>query len=475
MPKKINLLQSLIPILFLVGLLAFNVVFAFKDDATAGSNQFILILSAAVAIAIGLYNRVPFSKMVRAISKNIKNTSSAIIILLFVGALSGTWLISGIIPAMIYYGMELLSPSIFLSASVIICSLVSIATGSSWTTSATIGIALIGIGKSLGIPMEYTAGAIVSGGYFGDKMSPMSETTNLAASVARTDLFTHIRYMMLTTMPTIILTLLIFSSIGFSIDTAQSPTSTLVSEVILQHFHISPWLFIVPVLVVVMVIKKVDPLIALFLGILLALLTAILFQQPLLYRLTEHQGGWINYYKVLMQAISQPLSIETGHSELNDLLSSKGMSGMLNTIWLIVCAMIFGGAMEAIGALKRFTELLLHLFHSTFGLFASTVASCLALNITTSDQYLSIVIPGKMFGDAYKKKNLAPENLSRTLEDAGTVTSVLIPWNTCAAFNSSVLGVPTLSYAPYAFFNIISPFMTLLFAAFKIKLAQRKK
>lgn len=475
MKKKITLFQSLIPLLFLLVLLGYNVIFAFKDNAILGSNQFILVLSAAIGIAIGTYNGVSFENIIAKVSKNIKNTTTPIIILFFVGALSGTWLISGIIPAMIFYGMKILNPSIFLSASVIICALVSSSTGSSWTTSATIGIALMGIGKTLGIPLEICGGAIISGAYFGDKMSPMSDTTNLAATVSGTDLFTHIRYMMLTTVPSIILTLIIFTIIGFSLDLNQTINSEAILQVIDQKFNITPWLFIVPALVIFMVIKKIDPLIALFFGIVLAVIATLIFQQDLLYTLTKNNTSFTAIYQVIMQAITQPITIETQQAELNDLLTSKGMSGMLNTIWLIIFAMLFGGVMEAIGALKKITELLLQLFHSTFGLFASTIASCLALNITTSDQYLAIVVPGKMFAKAYQKKGLAPENLSRTLEDSATVTSVLIPWNTCAAYNSGVLGVDTLAYAPYAFFNIISPFSTLLFAAFHIKIKQLKK
>lgn len=476
-PQKniISLLEALIPLIFLVILLSFNVIYVFKDDALGGSNQFILLLSGAVAAIIGFKNKVPYKSMMNKIGKNIKDTTGAIFILLMVGALSGTWLLSGIIPSMVYYGLQILHPSYFLVACVLICSLISIATGSSWTTSATIGIALIGIGSTLGFNLGMVAGAVISGAYFGDKLSPMSDTTNLAPAMAGTDLFTHIRYMMITTVPTYILTLIIFSVIGFfySPSTAGDISQTLTD--ISTAFNITPLLFIVPIIVIGLIIKKTEPLIALFIGTLLGAVFALIFQQDIVIQMSgSSEPHLINFYKGIMNALTVSSEIKTDNETLQDLFKAKGMSGMLGTIWLILCAMVFGGVMEAIGALKKITQVLMNLFESVFGLFASTVASCLTLNLTTSDQYLAIVVPGKMFAKAYKDKNLAPENLSRTLEDSGTVTSVLIPHNTCGAYQSGVLGVSTLDYLPYAFFNIISPFMTLLMAALNIKIKQLK-
>ncbi|MFK8276184.1 Na+/H+ antiporter NhaC family protein [Capnocytophaga cynodegmi] len=468
---RISLFGAFFPIAVLIILLGYNVFFVYGDNALGGSNQFILLLGAAVAVVIGILNKVPIHTMTQEIYNNIKSTSGAILILLLVGALSGTWLLSGIIPSMIYYGLNILTPSIFLPACVIICSLVSVAVGSSWTTSATIGIALVGIGSSLGIHEGLIGGAIISGGYFGDKMSPMSDTTNLAPALAGTDIFTHIRYMLFTTIPTISISLIIFTIIGLNLETVGVSDTSAIQSAILERFNVTPWVFVVPAIILIMIYKKTEPLVALFCGVLLGAIFALLFQQNLLLELTQKSSlEFSALYKVIMDTITTSTQIPTDNENLNELFSSSGMSGMLNTIWLIICAMAFGGVMEAIGALERITAFLLHLFTSTFGLFASTVMSCLALNVTTSDQYLALVVPGKMFSKAYARKGLAPENLSRTLEDSGTVTSVLVPWNTCAAYNSGVLGIPTLTYLPYAFFNIISPFMTLLFVALNIKI-----
>lgn len=470
--RRLSLLEACIPIFILVGMLAYN-VYVYGDEATGGSNQFVLLLGAAIAAIIGFRNKVKYEAMLEEVAKNVKSTTGAILILLMVGALSGTWLLSGVIPTMIYYGLQILDPSIFLPACVVICSIISIATGSSWTTSATVGIALMGIGATIGMPLGMVAGAVVSGAYFGDKLSPLSDTTNLAPAMAGTDLFTHIRYMLYTTVPTMVLTLIIFIFLGLAQNTSGTTDDKAILTAIQASFNVSPWLFIVPGAVILMIVRKTDPLVALLAGTLLGGLFALIFQPELVAKIGgATQLDFVSGYKGVMNAITIQTNIETTSPVLNELFSAKGMQGMLGTIWLIICAMVFGGTMEAIGALTRITDALLKTFHSVFGLFASTVASCLALNLTASDQYLAIVVPGKMFSKAYADKNLAPENLSRTLEDSGTVTSVLVPWNTCGAYQSGVLGVSTFSYLPYAFFNIISPFMTLLFAAFRIKIKQ---
>ncbi|MDC1394682.1 Na+/H+ antiporter NhaC [Flavobacteriaceae bacterium] len=470
-----SLKASLIPVVLLVVLLAYN-VFVFGDDALSGSNQFILLIGGAIAAVVGFYHKVSYEKMLAEVAENLKSTTGALLILLMVGALSGTWLVSGIIPAMIYYGLQILNPTIFLAACVIICAIISIATGSSWTTSATVGIALIGIGNALGIPMGMTAGAVLSGAYFGDKMSPLSDTTNLAPAMAGGDLFTHIRYMLLTTVPTLIVTLIVFVVLGFTMDTSGEADTASILNSIDATFNISGWLFLVPLGVILMILKKTPPLMALLIGTLLGGVFALIFQPEIIAGLSgAKELNFENGYKGILNAITVSTEIATDNVALNDLFTSKGMSGMLGTIWLIMCAMVFGGIMDGIGALSKISETLLGMAKTTFGLFASTVASCLALNVTASDQYLAIVIPGKMFSKAYKDKGLAPENLSRTLEDSGTVTSVLIPWNTCGAYHSGVLGVGVADYFVYAIFNWLSPFMTLLFAAFQIKIAQLKK
>jgi len=472
---RLSIWQALVPIIALIGMLAYN-VFIYGEDSLGGSNQFILLMGGAVAAIVGVVKGVKFEVMIEDVAKNIKSTVEPILILLLVGALAGTWLLSGIIPTMIYYGLQILNPTIFLAATVVICSVISIATGSSWTTSATVGIALIGIAEALGVSVAMTAGAVLSGGYFGDKLSPMSDTTNLAPAMAGTDLFTHIRYMTLTTVPTIIVTFIAFIIIGLNLDTSGQTNPEEILGSIDASFNITPWLFVVPVVVIALIIKKTPPLIALLLGTLLAAGAALIFQPDLVQMIGG--GDTLNFetaYRGIIDAITVEITIPSENKSLQGLFSAGGMAGMLGTIWLIICAMVFGGIMDAIGALERISEALLNLFTSIFGLFFSTVSSCIVLNLTASDQYLAIVVPGKMFEKAYEKKGLAPENLSRTLEDSGTVTSVLIPWNTCGAYHSGVLGVPVADYFFYAIFNYLSPFVTLIFAAFNIKIKQLTK
>ena len=470
--NTLSLRLAMLPIIALVLLLSLNVSI-YGDEALGGSNQFILLLGGAVAAIVGFGQKIRYKDMLLQVAENLKSVTGAILILLFVGALAGTWLVSGIIPAMIYYGLQILHPTFFLAACIIICALISLATGSSWTTSATVGIALIGIGKAMGLPVGMIAGAVISGAYFGDKMSPLSDTTNLAPAMAGGELFSHIRYMTITTVPTILVTLVLFIIIGFTQDTTAVAQTEPLLLAIKERFSISPLLFAVPVVVVVLIARKTPPLVALLIGTLLGAIFALLFQQPLLAELAgvaalDMTAG----YKVIMDTITISTAIETSNPMLNDLFQSGGMSGMLGTIWLIICAMVFGGIMDAIGALKAISAALLSWAESTFQLFASTVVSCLAINVTASDQYLSLVVPGKMFQQAYKDRGLAPENLSRTLEDSGTVTSVLVPWNTCGAYQSGVLGVSVADYFIYAIFNWLSPFTTLLVAAIRHKIKE---
>lgn len=474
---ELNIWEALIPVIVLIGLLAYN-VFVYGGDSLNGSNQFILLIGAAVAAIIGAFNKVSFETLMEEVAQNIKSVAGPILILFMVGALAGTWLISGIIPTMIYYGLQVLNPTIFLPACVVICAIISVATGSSWTTSATVGIALIGIASALGIPLGMTAGAVISGAYFGDKMSPLSDTTNLAPAIAGAGLFDHIRYMAITTFPTMIITLIVFVILGLNLEIAGQASSEGILNSIENTFTISPWLFVVPVLVIIMIVKKTSPLIALLTGTLLGAIAALLLQPHIVAEIAGTETlTFRSAYVGIMDAMTVETNIPTDNEVLKDLFSSGGMAGMLSTIWLIICAMTFGGAMDAIGALARISKALLNLFHTTFGLFASTVFSCLAINVTAADQYLAIVVPGKMFKKAFDDKDLDPVNLSRTMEDSGTVTSVLVPWNTCGAYQSSVLGVSTFDYAVYAVFNYVSPFMTLLVAAvgYKIKYTFGKK
>ena len=461
---------ALLPIIFLVLLLSIN-VFIYGDDSLNGTNQFILILSGLFGASIGFIYKVSYKKILTSISNSVKSVTGALLILLFVGALAGTWMISGIIPAMVYYGLKILDPNIFLPACIIICSIISVATGSSWTTSATVGIALVGIGKAIGIPAGMVGGAVIAGAYFGDKLSPLSDTTNLAAAVTKVDLFKHIKYLTYTTIPSISITLIVFIILGFLQVSDGTTDNTYLLNAISEKFNISLALFLVPLLVLIMIVKKTPPLIALVIGTLVGALFSLIFQPQIISELSGvTNSSLIDSYIVIMNTITGEINIETNNEILNDLFSTGGMLGMMNTIFLVIGTMVFGGVMDAIGALKTISKALLKWADNTFKLFASTVASCLALNVSASDQYLSIVVSGKMFEKAFEDKGLAPENLSRTLEDSATVTSALIPWNSCGAYHSSVLGVSVGEYFIYAIFNWISPFMTLLYAALRIKI-----
>ena len=467
--KELNIFEALIPVVALMLMLAYNIFLANGELLGAYSNQYILLLGGVVAAVVGLLNKVNLKTMLIEIIENFKSVFVPVIILFLVGALAGTWLVSGIIPAMVYYGLQVLNPTIFLPASVIIAAIISIATGSSWTTSATVGIALVGIGTALGIPTGMIAGAVISGAYFGDKMSPLSDTTNLAPAMAGTDLFTHIRYMSITTVPTILVTLTVFTIISFNIEATGKADLSELLNTIDKTFQISPYLFIVPLVVIALILVKTKPLIALGAGVILAAIFAVIFQSEVLNSISSSN------FQAIINAIFMDTEIATENEKLNELFSSGGMKGMLWTIFLIICAMVFGGIMDGIGALSRITNALLKIASSVFGLFVSTVISCLGLNTIASDQYLAIVIPGKMFKKAFENKGLAPENLSRSLEDSGTVTSVLIPWNTCGAYQSGVLGVGVGEYFIYAMFNYLSPITTLLFAAFSIKIRKLVK
>jgi len=469
----IPLWYAIVPVAVLVALLALNVVF-YTEDATYGPNQIALIVAAMVAGLFGWAMKVPFEKMLQGINTSIGSALNAILILLMIGALAGTWLISGVVPAMVTYGLQILSPKTFLFASVIVCAIVSVITGSSWSTIATVGVAMLGIGNALGFNPGLTAGAIISGAYFGDKMSPLSDTTNLAAAMAGTELFTHIRYMLWTTVPSIVITLAIFMVIGLNRDaTGSTEDATILSNAISEKFNITPWLLIVPIGTLILVAMKVDAVVALFAGALLGGIAAIIFQHEVIHQVGAPGSNYLEKsYAAVVNAMKGDVQIATDNEAAAKLLNSSGMYGMMNTVWLIICAMCFGGVMEATGLLQRITRLLVTGAKSTFSLIATATGSCLFLNVTASDQYLAIVVPGRMFQKTFQDRGLAPENLSRTLEDTGTVTSVLVPWNTCGAAQASVLSVGTLTYLPYCFFNILSPLMTLIFAAVGFKIAK---
>ena len=469
--KRPSMFQALLPLIVLIVLLVLNVLY-FGDATLDGSNQIALLLASMVGAIISLKLGVSWKKIRDHIVQTIGSSMPSILILLLIGALSGTWLISGVVPALIYYGLKILYPSIFLFAAVVIAGLVSLATGSSWSTIATIGVALLGIGVAMGISKPVIAGAIISGAYFGDKMSPLSDTTNLAPAMAGTDLFTHVRYMIYTTWPSMTITLIIFLIIGFTYDFNTAATSADdVQNAIRATFNLNPLLFLVPTILIIVIVKKMPPIPSLMIGILLGVVAAIIFQPHIIRQIAGTDGSFAKLsYISSMKAMYGSIQISTGDKIIDDLFHTSGMSGMLLTVWLILSAMTFGGVMESSGLLMRITESIVKFAKSTGSLVASTAATCIFFNITASDQYISIVVPGKMYSDTYRKMNLKPEVLSRTLEDSGTVTSVLVPWNTGGATQARVLGVPTLSYLPYAFFNLISPLITVFFAYANIKI-----
>jgi NhaC family Na+:H+ antiporter len=469
-------IESLIPIVALIALLAFN-VFVFKDDATGGPNQIALLFAAVIAASIGIRQGFSWSVLQGGMIESIKSALGAVLILLIIGALSGTWMISGVVPTMIYYGLDILNPSFFLVATCVICAIVALATGSSWSTIATVGIALLGIGSVMGISEGMIAGAIISGAYFGDKMSPLSDTTNLAPAMAGTDLFTHIRYMTYTTIPTLIITLIIFLFLGLSLDSKTDVAGIEAMQQTLDHtFMISPWLFLVPAVVIGLIIMKWDALPALFFGTLAGGIAAIVAQPAIVNQLSGVTDNYfLSSYTTFFTAIASDSAIETGNTGVNDLLSTGGMSGMLNTIWLVICSMCFGGVMEVTGMLKKITSSFINTQESAGSLIAKTAGTCIFFNATTSDQYLAIVVPGRMFSKEFKDRGLKPENLSRTLEDSGTVTSPLIPWNTCGAYHAGVLGVATGTYWMFCFFNLISPVMTVLYGLMNIRIRRYSK
>jgi len=466
-----GLLLSLTPIVVLIAMLALNINL-FGEDATSGPNQIALIIADSVAVIIALLYGHKWTEIRRRIVLSISDAMPSILILLLIGSLAGTWMISGVVPTLVYYGLELINPKIFLFSAIIISAIVSTSTGSSWSTIATIGVALLGIGTALGFNQAMVAGAIISGAYFGDKMSPLSDTTNLASAMAGTDIITHIKYMVYTTAPSFVIALIIFLVLGFTnTPTASGLGTTEMLEAINEIFYISPIVLIVPLILIIIIIIKTPPIPALFIGTIMGAIAALIFQPQLISELAQGEHSFLEAaYTIISKSMFGSLQISSDNPVISELLSTSGMAGMMDTIWLILTAMAFSGIMESAGMLARIANSIISFAKSTGSLVASTVVSSIFMNLTAAEQYISIVVPGRMYADIYKKKGLKPEVLSRTLEDGGTVTSVLVPWNTGGAVQSSVLGVPTLMYAPYAFFNIISPLMTIAFAYLNIKI-----
>ena len=473
--REPTFLLSIVPVLILVALL-FVTIRTFGSDVLLGGNQIVLLVAAAVACLIGLlYCKVKWTDIEHSIAKNIFGVVPAVLILLIIGALAGAWMISGIVPTLIYYGIQIINPSFYLVCTCVICSIVSVVTGSSWTTVATVGVALLGIGQVHGISTAWTAGAIISGAYFGDKISPLSDTTILASSVTETPLFTHIKYLFITTTPSMVITLIIFTVAGLSYKSAATEDIVIYTESLKQTFNISAWLLIVPVATFLLIVKKVPALITLFLSTFMAGIAALIAQPHLLNEIAGVEvSGITSKFKGLLMTLYGSTAIETGNAELNELVSTNGMAGMVNTVWLIICAMTFGGVMTACGMFKRIIYAFAHLMKRTVSMVTSTVSCGLFLNITTADQYIAILLTGNMFKDIYKNKGYESRLLSRTIEDAATVTSPLVPWNTCGMTQATILGVPTFTYLPYCFFNIISPLMSIIIASIGYKIFRRK-
>ncbi len=465
-------LVSLVPIAALIVLLFFTIR-SFGSDALGGASQVCLLIATALCVLLGMagYHRT-WKDFEQAITNNIAGVGTALIILLIIGALSGAWMVSGVVPTLIYYGIQVIHPSFFLVCTCIICSIVSVMTGSSWTTIATIGIALMGIGKAQGFEEGWIAGAIISGAYFGDKVSPLSDTTVLASSVTETPLFTHIRYMLITTVPSMLITLIIFTIAGLSHEAADTGHIAEYTQVLDNTFNLSGWLMLVPLGTAVLIARKVPSLITLFLSTMLAVVFAVIFQPDLLCEIAGQGGAGVKpLFEGSMKVLFGSTQLETGNAEINELVATRGMGGMMDTIWLIICAMCFGGAMTAGGMLGSITSVFVRFARKRVSMVSSTVASGLFLNVTTADQYISIILTGNMFKDIYRKNGYESRLLSRATEDAVTVTSPLIPWNTCGMTQATVLNVATVAYLPYAFFNLLSPLMSIFIAmtGYKIK------
>ena len=466
---------SLIPLAVLTGLL-YVVIRCFGGDAINGGSQIALLsaTSVCVMLAIGLY-RCRWSVLEESIIDNIRASASAILILLLIGAIAGTWMISGVVPTLIYYGLQILHPSFFLVASCLICAVVSLMTGSSWTTIATIGVALMGIGEAMGFPEGWVAGAIISGAYFGDKISLLSDTTVLASSTVGVPIFTHIRYMLYTTVPSMLVALGVFTVAGLMLRHGADSQTMLYAEALRTTFRITPWLLLVPLATGLLIARKLPAIVTLFLAVVFACVAMLAAQPELVARVAGVDAlDFLSGFRGVLMSCFGPTSLETGTPQLDELVATRGMAGMLNTVWLIICAMCFGGVMTGSGMLRSLTAIFLRFVRRAFSAVASTVGAGIFFNLCTADQYISIILSGRLFRDLYAQRGLEERLLSRSIEDSATVCSVLIPWNSCGMTQATVLGVSTFTYMPYCIFNIVSPLMSLLVAAvgWKIKSAK---
>ena len=473
--KTPTMLDVITPILLLIIMLSFS-VYLYGDDSSYGANQIALILSACIAAIVGIKNGYKWKDIETGIVKGIGMGMSAILILLAVGALIGTLIMSGTVPAMIYYGLNILSPSIFYFATCIICAISALSIGSSWTVAGTLGVALMGIATGLGLSPSITAGAVISGAYFGDKMSPLSDTTNLAPAIAGTDLFSHIRHMIWTTGPSLLIALIMFLFIGLSSESSGNSKGLELIQTTLQNtFNINIISFIPIIVIFILAYKKVPAFPTILIGALLAGLFSAIFQPQVVKSFVGEPDLSTGLVMVsgVWTALHSGFALESGVEIVDDLLTRGGMASMLNTIWLVICALAFGAVLETTNILKKLVESFLLLANSTGSLIVTTIATCIGINIIAADQYISIVLPGRMYRAEFKRRKLAARNLSRTLEDSGTITSPLIPWNTCGAYMSASLGVATFSYLPFCFFNLVNPLVAIIYAIFNVKIIKK--
>ena len=469
-------LVALVPIVVLVAILAADIA-VFGADSILGASQVALLAAGGVCIALAVWlYKTPWKSFEEAVREHVGNVATAILILLLIGAISGTWMASGVVPAFIYYGLKIISPKVFLLTACLLCALVSVMTGSSWTTIATVGVALLGIGRAEGFSDAMTAGAIISGAYFGDKISPLSDTTVLASSINGVDLFRHIRYMLFTTGPAFVITLVVFTILGISHSGTDSGLMQLYSDVLSTRFHLTPWLMVVPALTVLMIWRKLPALVVLALSTLTAAIAALVFQPEII----ESVGAAVAegsrarvLFAGVMKCIYDSVSLETGNASVNALVASRGMTGMLNTVYLIICAMFFGACMRASGMITDLSRLMMPLTRTRTGLVGSTVATGTLLNGIVSDQYLAVILTSNIYRDSYEKQGYENRLLSRSVEDSATVTSPLFPWSSCGMTQATILSVPTLAYAPFCLFNILSPLMSLAVAALGWKIVKR--
>ncbi|KZN52260.1 Na+/H+ antiporter NhaC [Pseudoalteromonas luteoviolacea] len=474
-PKTASSWDAFIPIIVLVSLLG-AAVYLYGDSSSSGPNQIALLFATFTAALIGLKNGFTWKTLEEAMIKGITISLGAILILLMVGALIGTWLLSGTVPTLIYYGLQIINPSWFYAASCLICGIVAMSIGSSWTTAATIGVALLGVANGLGLDPVVTAGAVISGAYFGDKLSPLSETTNLAPAVAGSDLFDHIQHMLWTTVPSFVIALIIFIVMGFNADVASDASKIdAISTILQDNFNINILMLVPLVILLGLAIKKMPAFPAISIGAVVGAVWALLFQGDLIAsQIDASQGELVGQFKLIWATFFDGFSVQTGDAKMDDLLSGGGMSSMLTTTWLIMTALMFGAIMEKTGLLEVFVRSILRIAKSTGSLIASTIATCFGTNLVAADQYIAIVVPGRMFKEEYKKRGLQSVNLSRTLEDGGTITSPLIPWNTCGAYMQSVLLINPLDYAVYAFFNLINPLLAIVYGYLGVKVLKLK-